>query len=52
MRTILENEGFTGLYKGMNTKMVQSVIAAALLFSTKEQTVTMVKLMAATVSHT
>lgn len=52
MRTILANEGFTGLYKGMNTKMVQSVIAAALLFSTKEQTVTMVKLMAATVSHT
>ena len=47
---IVATEGVGGLYKGMDTKMVQSVIAAALLFSTKEQTVNLVRTMAGAMS--
>ena len=50
IRTIVATEGVGGLYKGMDTKMVQSVIAAALLFSTKEQTVNLVRTMAGAMS--
>lgn len=38
MRTIGE-EGLRGLYKGMGTKIVQSVFAASVLFLTKEELV-------------
>ena len=32
-------EGFNGFYKGMGTKIVQSVLAAAVLFMMKEELV-------------
>jgi adenine nucleotide transporter 17 len=32
-------EGLTGFYKGMSTKIVQSVVAAAILFMIKEELV-------------
>ncbi|KAL6645837.1 hypothetical protein ACP70R_017445 [Stipagrostis hirtigluma subsp. patula] len=36
---ILQYEGLTGMYKGMGTKIVQSVFASALLFMIKEELV-------------
>ncbi|XP_022747108.1 peroxisomal nicotinamide adenine dinucleotide carrier-like [Durio zibethinus] len=36
---IIRYEGFSGFYKGMNTKIVQSVLAAAVLFMVKEELV-------------
>eukprot|EP01023_Acetabularia_acetabulum_P043984 TRINITY_DN44053_c0_g1_i1.p1 TRINITY_DN44053_c0_g1~~TRINITY_DN44053_c0_g1_i1.p1 ORF type:complete len:109 (-),score=20.55 TRINITY_DN44053_c0_g1_i1:142-420(-) len=34
---ILQQEGFGGFYKGIKTKMFQSVLAASIMFMTKEQ---------------
>ncbi len=34
---VYKTEGFVGFYRGMHTKMVQSVLAAALLFLIKEE---------------
>lgn len=31
--TILRNEGFLSLYKGINSKIIQSVLTAAILFA-------------------
>ncbi|EEF35485.1 peroxisomal nicotinamide adenine dinucleotide carrier [Ricinus communis] len=36
---MIHYEGFYGFYKGMNTKIVQSVLAAAVLFMVKEELV-------------
>ncbi|XWS74847.1 hypothetical protein CRYUN_Cryun01aG0033100 [Craigia yunnanensis] len=36
---MIHYEGFSGFYKGMNTKIVQSVLAAAVLFMIKEELV-------------
>lgn len=37
IRAVYEREGLLGFYSGMHTKMLQSVLAAALLFLTKEE---------------
>lgn len=39
MMKIIRYEGFHGFYKGMGTKIVQSVLAAAILFMVKEELV-------------
>lgn len=36
---MIHYEGFNGFYKGMGTKIVQSVLAAAVLFMMKEELV-------------
>lgn len=36
---MIRYEGFYGFYKGMGTKIVQSVLAAAVLFMVKEELV-------------
>ncbi|XP_010262782.1 PREDICTED: peroxisomal nicotinamide adenine dinucleotide carrier-like isoform X2 [Nelumbo nucifera] len=36
---MINHEGFSGFYKGMSTKIVQSVFAAAILFMVKEELV-------------
>lgn len=36
---MIQYEGFGGFYKGMGTKVVQSVLAAAVLFMIKEELV-------------
>lgn len=36
---MIRYEGFNGFYKGMSTKIVQSVLAAAVLFMVKEELV-------------
>jgi adenine nucleotide transporter 17 len=36
---MIRYEGFNGFYKGMGTKIVQSVLAAAVLFMVKEELV-------------
>lgn len=36
---MIRYEGFNGFYKGMSTKIVQSVLAAAVLFMMKEELV-------------
>ncbi|CAK9135729.1 unnamed protein product [Ilex paraguariensis] len=36
---MMRHEGFSGFYQGMNTKIVQSVLAAAVLFMVKEELV-------------
>lgn len=36
---MIQHEGFSGFYKGMSTKIVQSVLAAAVLFMVKEELV-------------
>lgn len=36
---VIQHEGLSGLYKGMSTKIVQSVLAAAILFMIKEEIV-------------
>lgn len=36
---MIRYEGFYGFYKGMGTKIVQSVLAAAVLFMIKEELV-------------
>ena len=36
---MIRYEGFYGFYKGMNTKIVQSVLSAAVLFMIKEELV-------------
>jgi adenine nucleotide transporter 17 len=33
LRTIVEEEGVNGLYKGISSKLLQSVLTAALLFA-------------------
>ncbi|MBA0665457.1 hypothetical protein Goklo_005311, partial [Gossypium klotzschianum] len=42
---MIRYEGFTGFYKGMNTKIIQSVLAAAVLFMVKEELVKGVRLL-------
>ncbi|XP_022765040.1 peroxisomal nicotinamide adenine dinucleotide carrier-like [Durio zibethinus] len=42
---MIRYEGFSGFYKGMNTKIVQSVLAAAVLFMVKEELVKGVRLL-------
>ena len=37
MTDIVNKEGFSGLYKGIFTKLIQSVLTAALLFASKER---------------
>ncbi|MCO5589671.1 hypothetical protein L7F22_043639 [Adiantum nelumboides] len=37
MTDIVNREGFSGLYKGIFTKLIQSVLTAALLFASKER---------------
>eukprot|EP00271_Cylindrocystis_brebissonii_P010316 TRINITY_DN26492_c0_g1_i1.p1 TRINITY_DN26492_c0_g1~~TRINITY_DN26492_c0_g1_i1.p1 ORF type:complete len:399 (+),score=97.27 TRINITY_DN26492_c0_g1_i1:757-1953(+) len=41
---MIRHEGLAGFYKGMSTKIVQSVFAAAVLFLTKEELVKLVRL--------
>ena len=36
-RKILQHEGVNGLYKGISSKLLQSVLTAAILFSAKEE---------------
>lgn len=36
---MIHHEGFYGFYRGMSTKVVQSVLAAAVLFMVKEELV-------------
>lgn len=36
---MIRHEGFYGFYNGMSTKIVQSVLAAAVLFMVKEELV-------------
>ncbi|PKA63120.1 Peroxisomal nicotinamide adenine dinucleotide carrier [Apostasia shenzhenica] len=42
---MIKYEGLSGFYKGMGTKIVQSVLAAAVLFMVKEELVRMARLM-------
>ncbi|GMI80836.1 peroxisomal NAD carrier, peroxisomal membrane protein 38, ABERRANT PEROXISOME MORPHOLOGY 3 [Hibiscus trionum] len=42
---MIRYEGFAGFYKGMSTKIVQSVLAAAVLFMVKEELVKGVRLL-------
>ncbi|KAK5795565.1 peroxisomal nicotinamide adenine dinucleotide carrier-like [Gossypium arboreum] len=42
---MIRYEGFAGFYKGMNTKIIQSVLAAAVLFMVKEELVKGVRLL-------
>lgn len=42
---MIRYEGFYGFYKGMSTKIVQSVLAAAVLFMVKEELVKGVRFM-------
>lgn len=42
---MIRYEGFAGFYKGMSTKIVQSVLAAAVLFMVKEELVRGVRLL-------
>lgn len=44
---MIHYEGLSGFYKGMSTKIVQSVFAAAILFMVKEELVKSVKLLLA-----
>lgn len=43
---IKRQEGILGFYKGLYTKIFQSVLAAAVLFMTKEELVRQTKVMA------
>ncbi|KAL3158783.1 hypothetical protein ABBQ32_011511 [Trebouxia sp. C0010 RCD-2024] len=45
VRTIWQKEGFLGFYDGMKAKIVQSVLAAALLMSIKEELTTTARLL-------
>lgn len=36
MKRILKNEGIAGLYSGLNSKLLQSVLSSAFLFYAKE----------------
>lgn len=36
LNTILRNEGIGGLYKGLSSKLTQSVLTAAILFAAKD----------------
>lgn len=36
IKTIIKTEGVQGLYKGMSSKLVQSVLSSGILFCTKE----------------
>ncbi len=36
-RKIIKNEGVNGLYKGIESKLMQSVLTAAFLFALKEE---------------
>ena len=42
---MIRYEGLSGCYKGMSTKIVQSVFAAAILFMVKEELVKGVRLL-------
>ncbi|KAK1270240.1 Peroxisomal nicotinamide adenine dinucleotide carrier [Acorus gramineus] len=42
---MIRHEGLSGCYKGMSTKIVQSVLAAAVLFMVKEELVNAVRLL-------
>ncbi|KAL5983270.1 hypothetical protein ACLOJK_017354 [Asimina triloba] len=42
---MIHYEGFKGFYKGMSTKIVQSVLAAAILFMVKEELVKVARLL-------
>eukprot|EP00897_Mesotaenium_endlicherianum_P009366 jgi/Mesen1/8458/ME000476S07992 len=48
---MVQHEGVAGFYKGMGTKIVQSVLAAALLFMTKEELVKFARLLVARRRH-
>jgi len=39
LTSVIKNEGFFGLYKGLNSKILQSVLTSALLFMMKEKLV-------------
>lgn len=43
---MIQYEGFRGFYKGMSTKIVQSVFAASVLFMVKEELVKLYMLVA------
>ncbi|KAL9270134.1 Peroxisomal nicotinamide adenine dinucleotide carrier-like protein [Drosera capensis] len=47
IRKMIRYEGFSGFYKGMSTKIMQSVLAAAILFMVKEELVKGVTLLLA-----
>jgi adenine nucleotide transporter 17 len=36
MKRIIQNEGIIGLYSGLNSKLLQSVLSSAFLFYAKE----------------
>lgn len=42
---MIHYEGISGFYKGMSTKIVQSVLAAAVLFMVKEELVNAARLL-------
>lgn len=42
---MIHYEGLSGFYKGMSTKIVQSVLAAAVLFMVKEELVKAARLL-------
>jgi len=44
---MIRHEGLSGFYKGMGTKIVQSVFAAAVLFMIKEELVKAARLLVA-----
>jgi solute carrier family 25 (peroxisomal adenine nucleotide transporter), member 17 len=37
MTDVVQNEGFAGLYRGISSKLLQSVLTAAILFMSKER---------------
>jgi adenine nucleotide transporter 17 len=36
MKTVIKREGVSGLYNGLNSKLLQSVLSSAFLFYSKE----------------
>jgi adenine nucleotide transporter 17 len=43
LRTIIREEGVGGLYKGVGSKLMQSVLTAAILFATQKRIYEMTK---------
>ena len=43
LRTIIHEEGVSGLYKGVGSKLMQSVLTAAILFATQKRIYEMTK---------
>ena len=37
MTEVIQDEGFAGLYRGISSKLLQSILTAAILFTSKER---------------